>query len=53
MSDRLALVGAGAGTPEVAYEVLCRRHHRARKTRLVAHAGLAETLPFGTTEGDA
>jgi len=41
------------GAVEVAYEVLCRRHHRARKTRLVAHAGLAETLPFGTTEGDA
>jgi thymidine kinase len=30
----------------VAYEVLCRRHHRAHVTRLAAHAGLAETLPF-------
>ena len=29
-----------------AYEVLCRQHHRSRKTRLVARAGLAETLPF-------
>ena len=38
--------------PVVAYEVLCRRHHRARATRSVAHAGLAETLPFGTTEGE-
>ena len=35
---------------EVAYEVLCRRHHRARLTRSAAQAGLAETLPFGTTE---
>ncbi|SEQ78901.1 thymidine kinase [Microlunatus flavus] len=35
----------------VAYEVLCRRHHRARLTRSAAQAGLAETLPFGTTEG--
>ncbi len=38
---------------EVAYEVLCRRHHRARTTRLVAHAGLAETLPFDRRETDA
>lgn len=37
----------------VAYEVLCRRHHRARVTRSVAYAGLAETLPFATAEGFA
>ncbi|SDU86648.1 thymidine kinase [Microlunatus sagamiharensis] len=43
----------GTGAVEVAYEVLCRRHHRARLTRSAAQAGLAETLPFGTTEGDA
>lgn len=41
------------GAVEVAYEVLCRRHHRARLTRSAAQAGLAETLPFGTTEGYA
>ena len=29
-----------------AYEVLCRRHHRAHLTRVAARAGLAETLPF-------
>ena len=28
------------------------RHHRARATRSVAHAGLAETLPFGAAEGE-
>ena len=42
-TDLGANVAEGAA---VAYEVLCRRHHRSRKTRLVAHAGLAETLPF-------
>lgn len=43
--DDRAGAGAVAGTV-VAYEVLCRRHHRAHLTRLAAHAGLAETLPF-------
>jgi thymidine kinase len=32
--------------PEVAYEVLCRRHHRQQRTRSVAQAGPAEPLPF-------
>ena len=36
----------------VAYEVLCRRHHRSHVTRLVAHAGFAETLPFELAEPD-
>lgn len=31
----------------VAYEVLCRRHHRRRMTRAVARATLSEPLPFG------
>ena len=34
----------------IAYEVLCRRHHRHRITRLVAQAGAAEPLPFGRDE---
>lgn len=43
---------AGAGEAvvvgEVAYEVLCRRHHRLRMTRTVAQATLVpEPLPFG------
>lgn len=36
-----------ATEPEVAYEVLCRRHHRRRVTRAVARATLSpEPLPF-------
>ena len=31
----------------VAYEVLCRRHHRRRVTRAVAQATLSDPLPFG------
>ena len=44
-----AEVDAGSG---MAYEVLCRRHHRAHVTRKAAQAGLAETLPFEQTEED-
>ena len=33
--------------PEVAYEVLCRQHHRRRLTRSVARATLSDPLPFG------
>jgi thymidine kinase len=32
---------------EVAYEVLCRRHHRRRVTRAVARASFSEPLPLG------
>lgn len=33
---------------DVAYEVLCRRHHRLRMSRAVAQATLSpEPLPFG------
>lgn len=36
--------------PAVAYEVLCRRHHRRRVSRSVARATLSpEPLPFGRT----
>ena len=38
--------------PVVAYEVLCRRHHRRRTTRAVAHATLnADPLPFEEDNG--
>jgi thymidine kinase len=33
--------------PVVAYEVLCRRHHRRGLTRAVARATLSDPLPFG------
>jgi thymidine kinase len=32
---------------EIAYEVLCRRHHRRRLTRAVAWASFSEPLPLG------
>jgi len=36
------------GVPqEIAYEVLCRRHHRRRVTRAVARASFSEPLPLG------
>jgi thymidine kinase len=40
---------AGESAPEVAYEVLCRQHHRRRMTAARAHAVAlgAEPLPFG------
>lgn len=46
VGDTTGPVGPAAPEATVAYEVLCRRHHRAHVTRLVAQAGLAETLPF-------
>ena len=45
-SDPEADVEATGDVQALAYEVLCRRHHRSRTTRLVAQAGVAETLPF-------
>jgi len=36
----------GRPTTVVAYEVLCRRHHRRRMTRAVARATLSDPLPF-------
>jgi thymidine kinase len=40
--------GAGGDTAqEIAYEVLCRRHHRRRVTRAVARASFSEPLPLG------
>jgi thymidine kinase len=33
--------------PEIAYEVLCRRHHRRRMTRAVAKASFSDPLPLG------
>ena len=37
---------AGEDAALVAYEVLCRRHHRRRLTRAVARATLSDPLPF-------
>ena len=39
-----------ADSAVVAYEVLCRRHHRHRITRVVAQAGGTEPLPFDRDE---
>ena len=40
--------GAGGDmVQEIAYEVLCRRHHRRRVTRAVARASFSEPLPLG------
>jgi thymidine kinase len=40
--------GEGEELPmAVAYEVLCRRHHRRRVTRAVARATLSDPLPLG------
>lgn len=41
--------GRGA-RQEVAYEVLCRRHHRRRMTRAVAQASFSDPLPLGERE---
>jgi len=40
----------GEETAVVAYEVLCRRHHRRRVTRAVAQAMLSDPLPFGRAD---
>ena len=37
----------GEEVQQVAYEVLCRRHHRRRMTRAVARASFSEPLPLG------
>ncbi|MFE6774633.1 thymidine kinase [Streptomyces sp. NPDC057702] len=44
--------GAATRTPEVGYEVLCRRHHRRRVTASVARAATLspEVLPVDRTE---
>jgi thymidine kinase len=47
--DQMVVGDTTAGGEEpgmVAYEVLCRRHHRRRVTRAVALATLTEPLPF-------
>ena len=47
--DNIATAVAGADAPEVAYEVLCRQHHRRRLTadRAKAVSLAPEPLPFG------
>ena len=46
--------GAATDAPTVlAYEVLCRRHHRRRVTRAVARATLSDPLPFARNDEEA
>ena len=45
-------VGLEEEPARVAYEVLCRRHHRRRVTRAVARATLSDPLPFERTEAE-
>ena len=49
VGDTITVPDAEHGdTPqEIAYEVLCRRHHRRRVTRAVARASFSEPLPLG------
>jgi len=43
---------AGEEPTVLAYEVLCRRHHRRRVTRAVARATLSDPLPFGRDDDE-
>ncbi len=50
--DQVVIGDTGTGEEgEVAYEVLCRRHHRRGVTRAVARATLSDPLPFGSADG--
>jgi thymidine kinase len=40
------------GSAVVAYEVLCRKHHRQRLSRAVAQAALPDPLPFDRVEDE-
>lgn len=51
--DGTGLEGPDEPAPVVAYEVLCRRHHRRRVTRAVARATLSDPLPFDRDEDPA
>ena len=45
------VVGDTAGDAEVAYEVLCRKHHRRRENSAVVNVDLTpDPLPFGAAE---
>jgi thymidine kinase len=47
--DQVMIGDTGTGEEgEIAYEVLCRRHHRRGVTRAVARATLSDPLPFGS-----
>ena len=46
--EQVMVGDTGESGTEIAYEVLCRRHHRRRLTRAVARSTLSpEPLPFG------
>jgi thymidine kinase len=48
LGDTISVPDAAGGeeVSEIAYEVLCRRHHRRRLTRAVARASFSEPLPL-------
>ena len=46
IGDTPARDAEGRSLTALAYEVLCRRHHRQGMTRSVAHASQSEPLPF-------
>ena len=54
--DQVVVGDTASGSDEsavVSYEVLCRRHHRRKVSRLVARATLSpDPLPFGQQVGD-
>lgn len=45
-------VALGEESAALAYEVLCRRHHRRRVTRAVARATLTDPLPFDRADDE-
>ena len=48
--DQMVVGDTEGGAGLVAYEVLCRRHHRRGVTRAVARATLSDPLPFDRDE---
>ncbi|GAB3622979.1 thymidine kinase [Mariniluteicoccus endophyticus] len=51
VGDTTAADTPAEDVPEVAYEVLCRRHHRRKVSRMVARATLSpDPLPFGSPD---
>ncbi len=48
--DQMVVGDTERSSDAVAYEVLCRRHHRRGVTRALARATLSDPLPFGGDE---
>jgi thymidine kinase len=47
VGDTMPVTDTDESAMTIAYEVLCRRHHRRRVTRTVARATLSDPLPLG------